>query len=40
MLCVFVWHHRDCRKVLYPWTDERLGNCNYLDTCNNVLKCK
>jgi hypothetical protein len=29
-----------CRKVLFPWTDERLGNCNYLDTCNNTLKCK
>lgn len=28
------------RKVLFPWTDERLGNCRYLDTCNNTLKCK
>lgn len=28
------------RKVLFPWTDERLGNCRFLDSCNNTLKCK
>lgn len=29
-----------CRRVLFPWTDERLGNCRFLDSCNNTLKCK
>jgi hypothetical protein len=29
-----------CRKVLFPWTDERLGNCRWVDQCNNTLRCK
>jgi predicted phosphatase len=29
-----------CRKLLYPWTDESLGNCNFLESCKDVAKCR
>lgn len=28
------------RKIIHPWTDERLGNCSYLNTCRNIRNCK
>eukprot|EP00879_Flechtneria_rotunda_P014588 GHRR01015245.1.p1 GENE.GHRR01015245.1~~GHRR01015245.1.p1 ORF type:complete len:458 (+),score=121.45 GHRR01015245.1:224-1597(+) len=28
------------KKILYPWTDESLGNCSFLDTCRDVRRCK
>ncbi|KAF5837050.1 MT-A70-domain-containing protein [Dunaliella salina] len=28
------------RRIIHPWTDERLGNCSYLNTCRNIRNCK
>lgn len=28
------------RRIIHPWTDERLGNCSYLNTCRNFRNCK
>lgn len=28
------------RKLIFPWTDEKMGNCSYLDTCRNINTCK
>ena len=28
------------RRLLFPWTDSGLGNCNYLDTCRHMHNCK
>eukprot|EP00775_Hariotina_reticulata_P011796 gene11796-11941_t len=37
MFCCSKMHWR---KLLYPWTDESLGNCNFLETCKDVAKCR
>eukprot|EP00878_Enallax_costatus_P024456 GHUV01026097.1.p1 GENE.GHUV01026097.1~~GHUV01026097.1.p1 ORF type:complete len:534 (+),score=88.75 GHUV01026097.1:238-1839(+) len=36
----YACHRLHQRKILYPWTDESLGNCSYLDTCRDVRRCK
>lgn len=28
------------KKLIYPHTDEGLGNCSYLDTCRHMEYCK
>lgn len=28
------------RRLVFPWTDQSLGNCSYLDTCRHMRNCK
>jgi mRNA (2'-O-methyladenosine-N6-)-methyltransferase len=28
------------RRIIRPWTDVSLGNCQYLDSCRSMATCR